>query len=179
MSYLTDYFAAGSDAAAAAALDRFDGEPGLLELTPEVVEAHENRDSPARSRPPQVRSAHSGTLFLESKGIDPKTALPWLEAFLTDRPAREVWTDPRYGALVAPGDPAEIDAQVVLSVADGLRDALASLDVATSPEVARQWAAAEFDPEAADNLALLLPALADLSRQAVARSEKLYCLMTF
>jgi hypothetical protein len=39
MSVLTDYFAAGSDSVAATAADYLDGQPSLLDLTPEDVAA--------------------------------------------------------------------------------------------------------------------------------------------
>jgi hypothetical protein len=181
MSALTDYFAAGSDRVAATAADHVEARPGLLDLTPQDVAAGKAlyRVSPQEAARPRVNSARSGTLVVQSKGVDPALALARLEEILTGRPRDEVSADPRYAALIGPADPDEVDGRVVLSVTDSLRDALASLEAPALPRVARQWALAEFDGTAQDGLAQFLTALSDLARRAVGRTERLYCRVTF
>jgi hypothetical protein len=126
MSVLTDYFSAGSDGVAATAVDYVDGQPGLLDLTPEDVAAGKAlyRVSPDETTRPRVKVAHSGTLVVQSKGVDP-TGLARLEEILTGRSYDEVSADPRQAALIGPARHEEIDGGMVLSVTDTLRDALA------------------------------------------------------
>ncbi|WP_327004769.1 hypothetical protein OHA72_58725 [Dactylosporangium sp. NBC_01737] len=181
MSVLTDYFAAASDEVAATAADADAGQPRLLDLTPEDVAAGKAlyRTSPDEAARPRVQVTQSGTLVVQSRRIDPAIALVGLERILTDRAYAEVRTDPRQSALIGPAREEEIDGDVVLSVTDTLRDALASLETAALPEVARQWAKAEFDAAAADSLAAFLVALTDLARRAVSAGNRLYCHVTF
>ena len=149
MSVLTDYFAAGSDGGAATAVDYVDGQPGLLDLTPEDVATGKAlyRVSPDEATRPRVKVAQSGTLVVQSKGVDP-TNLARLEEILTGRSYDEVSADPRHAALIGPARHEEIDGRMVLSVTDTLRDALASLEPSALPQVARQWASAGFDATA-------------------------------
>ncbi len=181
MSVVTDYFAAGSDGVAATAADYVDGKPSLLDLTPEDVAAGKAlyRSSPQEATRPRVKVAGSGTLVVQSKGVDPAIALARLEEILTGRPFGEVSADPRQAALIGPIRQEEIDGRMVVSVTDTLRDALASLEASALREVARQWAIAEFASSAEDSLTLFLTALTDLARRAVGRNERLYCCVTF
>ncbi|MBV1855203.1 hypothetical protein [Catellatospora tritici] len=181
MSILTDYFAAGSDRLAATAAEYVHGQLSLLDLAPEKAAAnkHLHRVSPEQASRPRVETAHSGTLVLQSKGVDPGLALARLEAILTGRTHDEVCADPRQAAQIAPARPEDIDGRVVLSVTDTLRDALASAEVSALPRVARQWAIAESANDAEESLALFLIALTDLARRAGGRAERLYCCVTF
>jgi hypothetical protein len=181
VSVLTDYFAAGSDRVAATAANYVDGQPSLLDLTPQDVAANKAlyRASPEESAAPRVEVAQSGTLVVRSKGVDPAIPLARLEEILTGRSYDEVSADPRQAALIGPTRPEEIDGRMVLSVTDTLRDALASLDASALREVARQWAIAEFADSAEDSLALFLTALRDLARRAICDSERLFCCVTF
>jgi hypothetical protein len=176
MSVLTDYFAAGSDGVAATAVDYVDGQPGLLDLAPEDVAAGKAlyRVSPDEATRPRVKVAQSGTLVVQSKGVDP-TNLARLEEILTGRSYDEVNADPRQAALIGPARHEEVDGRMVLSVTDTLRDALASREPPALPQVARQWANAEFDATAEDGLTLFLVALTELARRAVVDNNRLYC----
>jgi hypothetical protein len=122
--------------------------------------------------------AQSGTLVVQSKGVDP-TNLARLAEIPTGRSYDEVSADPRQAALIGPARNEEIDGRMVLSVTDSLRDALASLEPSALPQVARQWASAELDATARDNATLFLVALAELARRAVVDSNRLYCCISF
>jgi hypothetical protein len=180
MSILTDYFAAGSDHVAATAADDVDGQPGLLDLTPQDVATRKAlyRVSPQEAARPRVEFTQSGTLLVQSQGVDPAIALARLEEILTGRSYDEVRADPRQAALIGPSRHEEIDGRMVLSVTDPLRDVLASLDASALPGVARQWALAEFAGTAEESLVQFLGALSDLARRAVGRVERLYCRVT-
>jgi hypothetical protein len=180
VSVLTDYFAAGSDHVAATAADYVDGQPSLLDLTPEQVAANKARyrGSPREAVRPRIEVAQSGTLVVQSQGVEPAIALARLKEILTGRSYDEVSADPRQAALVGPARHEDIDGRVVLSVTDTLRDALASLEASALPRVARQWATAEFAGTEEGGLVPFLIALADLARRAVDRTERLYCRVT-
>jgi len=174
VSVLTDYFAAGSDGVAATAVDFVDGQPRLLELTTGKALHQVSPDEAAR---PRVEITQSGTLVVQSKGVDP-THLARLEEILTGRSYDEVNADPRQAALIAPAEE-DIDGCMVLSVTDTLRDALASLKPAAQPQAARQWASVEFAATAADSLTMFLAALTDLAQRAVVDNNRLYCYVVF
>jgi hypothetical protein len=180
VSVLTDYFAAGSDGAAATAVDYVDGQRRLLDLTAEDVAAGHALYgmSPDEAARPRVQIAESGTLVVQSKGVDP-TRLARLEEMLTGRAYDEVNADPRQAALIAPARQEDIDGCMVLSVTDTLRDALALLKPAAQSQVARQWASAEFDATAEDSLTMFLAALTDLAKRAVVGDDRLYCYVCF
>jgi len=180
MSVLADYFAAASDDVAATAAEYVDGQPGLLDLTPQDVAASKAlyKEGPGQASRPRVETAGSGVLLVRSKRLDAAHPFARLEEFLTGRPYDDVVADPRHDGLVAPS-PEEIDGCIVLSMTDTLRDAFASLDAPALPEVARRWADAEFDGSGEDGLATLLAALTDLARQAGGRGERLYCRYVF
>ena len=180
MSVLTDYFAAGSDDVAATAIGHADGQTGLLELTPEDVAAGKAlyRVSPVEATRPRVQVAQSGTLVVQSKGVDPFD-LARLEEMLTGRSHEEVCADPRHAAMIAPARPEDADEGMVLSVTDALRDALASLEPSALPEVARHWASVEFDATVAESVTLFLVALTELARRAVADHNRLYCAVAY
>ena len=59
-----------------------------------------------------------------------------------------------------------------------MRDALASLEPSTLPQVARRWASVEFDVAAGDSLTLFLVALRELARRADADGNRLSCCMS-
>lgn len=160
---LTDYFAAPSDQVAATAAEYVEGRPGLLDLAPEVSAAAKASYQEEAGRP-RVRTAQSGLLFLQGKGVDPAILLGSLEEILTGRSYDEVKADPRQGGLIATSDD---EGRVIVSVTGTLRDALAAADPAGLADVAERW---EDGTDAA-----YLAALADLARQAVARGEHLYC----
>lgn len=180
MSVLADYFAAGSDDVAAAAVDFVDGQPGLLDLAPQDSAANKAlyEASPEQAARPRLETAHSGVPIVRSRRLDAVHPFARLEEFLTGRPYDDVVADPRHDGLVAPS-PEEVDGCIVLSITDTLRDALASLDGSALPDLAQRWANAEFDASGAGSLAELLAALTDLARQAGGRGEHLYCRYAF
>ncbi|GAA4967408.1 hypothetical protein [Actinoplanes utahensis] len=179
MSVLTDYFAAASDSVAATAVEYVDGQPRLLDLTAEDVAAGKALYQllPNEAARPRVEIAQSGTLVVQSKGVDP-TRLARLEEILSSRSYDEVNADPRQASLIAPAEE-DIDGCMVLSVTDTLRDALASLEPAAQSQAARQWANAEFSAAATDSLTMFLVALTELAQRAVVNNDRLYCYVCF
>ncbi|MFJ8961254.1 hypothetical protein ACIRG5_17875 [Lentzea sp. NPDC102401] len=108
---------------------------------------------------------------VETKSLDPVVVMGQLEELLTGRPYDDVFEDPRCGDDLAIEDDGE---RLVLTVTDGLRDALAGADELT--DVAVAWAKIEelngFDPVV---LAEILRELQALAAEAVKNEERLYC----
>lgn len=108
---------------------------------------------------------------VETKGLDPVVVMGKLEALLTGRGYDQVVDDERSGELLAVEGDGEV---LVLTVTDGLRDALAEPREVT--DVATAWAETE-ELRGADpgDLGGVLRDLQSLAREAVSRSEHLYC----
>src|SRR5215213_5525106 len=99
---------------------------------------------------------------VEAKNLDPVVALGTLTAILTGRDYDEVTGHPRHGhAITDTGPSAE---SFVLTVPDGLRDALAAADDHLLMRTAQRWATTEelttFPPEALADFTKELAALA-------------------
>lgn len=159
MSVLFDYFAAGSDEAAAAAIDRVGG-PG----------------SQAVPVPPATDVSFALVVYdtVSVKGIDPVVQLGTLEELLTGRPYDEIANDPRSGHIVAARDGGE---RLVCTITDSLLAALAQSNGDALRRVAEPWSQTEefwgaADPEV---LADVLGDLAGLARRARADDRRLYC----
>src|SRR4051812_20482875 len=152
MGVLYDYFAAGSDDMAAAAIG-LDGGPAGTSPSGDGI----------------YRSEH-GFDVLCVKGVDPVVQLATLEALLTGRDAMDVIREPGPSQLMASENDGE---QLVLRVREQLRERLAAATVAELDAVAEPWSRTEefwggTDPEP---LQEFLHALAELSR----RGGGLYC----
>ena len=107
-------------------------------------------------------------------GIDPVVQGGTLEELLTGRPYEGIEQDPRWGQSLATRNGGE---GLVLTLTDGLVDALAEADADRLAEVAIPWSQTEEfwgagDPE---ELSALLRDLAGLAREARARNESVYC----
>jgi hypothetical protein len=168
----TDYFAAPSDELAATALYGV-GQLGLLDFTPEVAAARRAfyQSSPDEAALARVEVSHCGTLVVLSDNVLPGMELASLDAVVTGRTPDEVRADPRGTVIATPDGFGEA---VVLTVSDHLRDALADLDEESVTQAAQRWAET-FDGDPGDGLRPFVAALADLSRRAVDRGERLYC----
>ncbi|MBO1331325.1 hypothetical protein [Streptomyces sp. VRA16 Mangrove soil] len=111
-------------------------------------------------------------------GIDPAVMMGTLEALLTGRTYDDVRADPRQCALVAQEEDCAV---VVTTLTDGVRDALAGASLSDLRVAAAAWGRTEefngeFDgDEDAGELAELVEAFADLSREARSAGHHLYC----
>jgi hypothetical protein len=109
----------------------------------------------------------------EVNDVDPAVALGTLEALLTAVESDDPGDDDRRGGLIASADDYE---RMMLSVADGLRDALATTDDARIDDVAGAWVQTEeLVGAASGEMANVIRELAALSRRAKASGEHLYC----
>lgn len=178
MGVLFDYFAAGSDEAAAAMIDQTGGPAGpggsgpLPEGYAEAVRSGD-REALRLLMGPKVTTSPTGTLVLQSKGIDPAVQLGTLEALLTDTTYEAVRANPRQAALLASQD----DVLLVLTLTYELQQALAASTPDRLRTAAERWSATdEFhgtaDPE---DLLAFLDALCDLARRATGAGLRLYC----
>jgi hypothetical protein len=105
--------------------------------------------------------------------VDPAVALGTLEALLTAVEFDDLGDDDRRGGLIAGADGYE---RMTLSVADGLRDALATIDDARVDDVAGAWVQTEeLATASSGDMASVVRELAALSRRAKERGEHLYC----
>jgi hypothetical protein len=175
---LYDYFAADSDVAAAAMVDETGGPagPGGSGPLPEgLAEAVRSGDREALRllMRPKVVTSPTGTLVLQSKGIDPVVQLGTLESLLTGTPYQTVVGNPRSGALLASLD----DVRLVLTLTDELQQALATSTADQLRAVAAAWSATDEFHGTADpqELAAFLDALADLAHRATGAGLRLYC----
>lgn len=151
MGVLFDYFAAKSDAEAAAVIDRVGG-PGSSETDPDLVVYD----------------------TLSVQGIEPVVQLGTLEELLTNRPYDEVADNPRNGHAVAVRGNGE---RLVLTITDSLATALAQATDEDLQRIAVPWSQTEEFWGAADPdvLGSVLIDLADLARRADANGNRLYC----
>lgn len=105
--------------------------------------------------------------------VDPAVALGTLEALLTAAEYDDLDDEERRGGLVASADDYE---RMVLSVTDGLRDALAVADDARVDDIASAWVVTEeLAGAASGDMADVIRELAALSRQAKESGQHLYC----
>lgn len=178
MGVLYDYFAAPSDEAAAATIDRLGG-PGSQKVMA-VPDAKTAKRGLLRRRAPlpEPRLTVDESLpvydTLSAKGIDPLVQLGTLEELLTGRPYDEVIEDPRSGNDLASADGGE---RLVLTITDALASALAGASDERLSEVAVPWSQTEefwgqADPEW---LAEFLRDFAALARRAEGVGQRLYC----
>jgi hypothetical protein len=151
MGVLYDYFAAGSDEAAAATIDR-DAGPSKA-----------GDDGPAFDTVP-------------TKGIDPYVQMGTLEEILTGVPYATVIEDPRLGNVLADRDGGN---RLVMTLTEALQSALASVDTAAVTRAADAWAKTdEFRMDGVTDggqLAPVLNELAALARRARGTNDRLYC----
>jgi hypothetical protein len=105
--------------------------------------------------------------------VDPAVALGTLEALLAAVEYDDLDDDERRGGLIASADDYE---RLVMSVTDGLRDALAVADDARVDDVASAWVATEeLAGAASGDMANVIRELAALSRHAKESGQHLYC----
>lgn len=183
MGVMFDYFAAPSDEAAAATIDRVGG-PGsqtAVAAAP-VAPVQEKRglfmrkrSEPAPQTPPFIND-ETLVVFdtLSVKGIDPLVQLGTLEELLTGRPYDDVVEDERSGKDLASRNGGEC---LVLTITDTLCAGLAAASDEQLAEVAVPWSQTEEfwgqgDPT---DLTEFLRELAALARRADAAGHKLYC----
>jgi hypothetical protein len=173
MGVMYDYFAAESDDAAAATIDRVGG-PGsqsvLVVRKRSIFSRRDNGGQPEFGTDPSLLVHDTVSV----KGIDPVMQMGILEELLTGRPYDDVMADPRGGQDLAVRDGG---AGVVLTLTDQLASALAAASEDVLASVAQQWALAEEfagrgDPEA---LLAFLVRLGALARRAEGSGQRLYC----
>ena len=136
MGVLYDYFIAPGDDEAAATIDRTVG-PGQPSSTPEK----KSRGLFGR-RPKEAATTDEGSPFptIEDTGIDPVVQGGTLEELLTGRTYEEIEQDPRWGQSLAVRDGGE---RLVLTVTDGLIDALAQASPERLASAAVPWSQTE------------------------------------
>lgn len=171
MGVLFEYFTAPSDSDAAATIDREGGPAEPAGSSPE----------PARRgwfgrRPKGSDVIPPGPAYttVPDTGIDPVVQGGTLEELLTGRPYEEIEQDPRWGHSLATRNGGE---RVVLTLTDGLVEALAQADDELLATVAVPWSQTEEffgagDPEA---LTALLQDLSGLAREARSSGQTVYC----
>jgi hypothetical protein len=171
-----DYFAAGSDAHAAATIDLKGGPGGAAPVSPELQAAIRAGDREAMHRlmRPRVRFSEHGLHVLSVKGIDPVVQMGTLEELLTGVSADVIFDRPRCGLDVAVGDEGE---RLVLSLTDELQQAMLDQAPEQLDAVAVPWSQTEEfwgrgDPAA---LAGFLRELSQLARHAHDGDSRLYC----
>ncbi|WP_203719430.1 hypothetical protein [Asanoa siamensis] len=176
MGVLYDYFAAASDANAAATVDLDGGPGGALPVSPELraAIAAGDRDALTRLLRPRVRLSEHGLQVLSVKGIDPVVQMGTLEELLTGVSTDVIFARPRSGLVVAVRDEGE---RLVLSLNDELQRALIAQPPDRLAAVAVPWLATEeFGGQAdAPTLAAFLHELARLAGDALNRNHRLYC----
>ena len=107
--------------------------------------------------------------------VDPAVALGTLESLLTAVEYDDLDDDERRGGLIASAEGYE---RLVLSVTDGLRDALAMADEPRVDDVSTAWVATEeleLAGAASGDMANVIRELAALSRHAKESGQHLYC----
>lgn len=170
MGVLYDYFAAPTDDEAAAVIDRLGG-PGKAS-TPAPPKG---RGLFGRGRKPDTPDDASTTYpTVTDTGIDPAVQGGTLEELLTGRAYEQIEEDPRWAQSLAVRDGGE---RLVLTLTDGLVNALAQASGERLAEVAVPWSETEefWDAGDPDALASQLVDLATLCRDARSRSDRVYC----
>jgi len=178
MGVMYDYFAAPSDDAAAAMLDHGPCGPGPQPPPPTLAEARRKGDPEAlreayrQLHRPKERESASGTLVLETKGIDPVAHLGELEALLTGTSFDEILGRRTTEPLAVDDWGSVFVERVTVEMQTALIDAT---DDQLSAVVA-PWSQTSFPGEKV-NLVLtdFVRELAVLARTARERGERLYC----
>jgi len=171
MGLLCDYFAAPSDASAAATIDR-DGGPGSLPAPPPP----QRRSVLFRRRLVSDDDPGSVEVYptVELSGIDPVVQMGTLEALLTGRTYDDVVEAQSADPVIAVRNEGE---RLVVKLSDGLAVALASASDDDLVRVADPWSKTEEFWGGGDPvmLAAVLREMAGLARAAVSRNHSLYC----
>ncbi|WP_418277272.1 hypothetical protein ACNHYB_04905 [Isoptericola jiangsuensis] len=148
-TFVTDYFAAPTDALAAT-----------------VLHSHLGPAAPARGS----GEALFDTVRLPS--IDPFVQLGSLAEVFCGRPYGEITAHPRHGTLIGGQD----DGPFVVTVSDDLTSDLAAGSPQQLTDAARRWSRARgLSPTMAAALAASLLALGDLAGRACDVRHRLYC----
>jgi hypothetical protein len=173
---LHDYFTAGSDEQAAAAIDLAGGPGGALPPSPELQAAFRAGDRAAvrRLTQPRVRVSEHGLTVLSVKGIDPVEHLAALEQILTGDGPEVVSARPRRGRAVAVRDGGE---RLILTLTDELHQALTRRAPQRVAAAAAEWAGTDAFAGHGDTEALthVLHELSRLAHHASDRNHRLYC----
>lgn len=176
MGVIFEYFAAGSDAAAAGLIDSPGGPGGRVQPPDGFMQAVRSGDraTAARLMRPRVTTTAGGRFVLPSKGIDPAIQLGTLESLLTGKTFHDVTANPRSCKVVASRDG---DERLVLTLTDELQSTLAASSNEQLRAVAEPWSTSEEFGRAPqpESLAHFLDALADLARRATEAGQKMYC----
>jgi hypothetical protein len=175
MGALFDYFAAASDDEAADVVGRVGGpgSPASIVLAP-AAEPRRRLFGRKPPTPPEWGIDPNLPLYdVVSAPFDPVVQLGSLEELLTGTPYEEVVADPRSGREVA----RDGSDRLVLTVTDGLTEALANASDERLRVVALPWSQTEefLGDGGLEALAGLLLELAALARQALGDGERLYC----
>ena len=114
-----------------------------------------------------------------TRGWEPTVLMGTLEELLTGRPYDAVAADPRFASSPGSG-PADAD-DVVVTLTDTLRDALAAASDRRLTEVATSWSRTEelqqagWEHTTVEDHAGFLRRLRDLARTAAVDGHRLYC----
>ncbi|WP_100498077.1 hypothetical protein [Geodermatophilus chilensis] len=166
------YFAARGDADAAAAGSRPGGPLGGPTVT------GTRRIGWFRREPVTVELGPAWPGFT-TRGWEPTVLMGTLEELLTVRPYDDVAADPRFAC--APGTGPDDADDVVVTLTDTLRDALAAASDERLHEVAASWRRTEelqqprWEATAVEEHVGILRRLRDLARRAAADGHRLYC----
>jgi hypothetical protein len=176
MGVLYQYFAAESDARAAAALDLPGGPAGAEPADPVLLAAFRAGDPAASKelRTPRTRWSEHGLQVLAAKGFDPVVQLARLEEYLTGVGSDEIIERWQPSAVIADISTGE---RMVISVTGELQRHLARQSHDDLGRVAAAWTETEEDSRDADAglLAHFLGELTRLAQDAAVRGERLYC----
>ena len=176
MGVMYDYFAAPSDAAAAATIDLPGGPGGPLPRLPmpfRDLVAKYGLEGARRFLKSTVRVSDARIPALFTKGFDPTTDLSAVHALLTGV-GPEVVLDQLGDAVIAERDGGE---QLILSIRAGVRDSLAASNPGDVRSAAAEWVEVEAPYRQVDveGISGLLEQLAELARMARDRGDGLYC----
>lgn len=165
MGVLFDYFIAPNDSAAAAVIDQVGGPSAAPVSKP-------SRFGGLLGRRPKDDGVHQTEVL--RTGVDPVVQGGTLEELLTGRPYAEIASDPRSGNALAVRDGGE---RLVLTLTEGLTEALAAADDDRLAEVAVPWSETEefWGLATPDELAHILRDLAALARSARSKGHSVYC----
>ncbi|WP_034263830.1 hypothetical protein [Actinospica robiniae] len=175
MGVMYDYFAAPSDAAAAATIDLAGGPGGPLSQLPmpfRDLVAKYGFEGARRFLKSTVRVSDAGIPALFTKGFDPVADLGAVYALLTG--AGPEVLDKLGDVVVAERDGGE---RLVLSISAEVSDSLACSTPGDLQSAAAEWVEAESPYRQVDveGISGLLEQLAELARMARARGDGLYC----
>lgn len=110
---------------------------------------------------------------IDAKGIEPSVTVGTLVAFALDRP----WDPDLMGLeMVWAGD--DEDGPWVVELDDLARDALAGIEDARMPELARWWAGIEELAEDPEWMLVVLTGLVHVARRARDAGQHVYCWMS-